>query len=682
MIASTLLAMGLSASLAASLPASSVSQAKAALLESHGEVQRARIERGVDQAASLWRASDGDGEAFVAFAKENFASDPKVLDGLLVRFEENLESLDGHMLEIGRDLSRRTVIEMGPILPVDRLFGAWEPAAHVGEDLFAQKIAFVALLNFPLSTLEERLDKGGAWTRRQWAESRLARRFETRVPADVQQGIAKAYADAELYIAEYNVWMHHVVDAKGTRLWPKGLKLLSHWNLRDEIKANYAAKDGLPKQRLVARVMDRIVTQTIPAAVVDNPTVDWDPVTNAVTAAPPAEVETGGRPKSVSAEREPDTRYARLLACYRAARAADPYSPTEPTLMRRRFDVDREIPEARVEALFTGILTSPLVPRVAAVIEKRLGRRLEPFDVWYDGFRPRADHPEAELDALTRARYPTADAYKADLPRLFEGLGFTKDKARWLADRIVVDPSRGSGHALGAQRKGDFPHLRTRVEPGGMDYKGYNIAVHEMGHNVEQLFSLYEVDHWLLAGVPNNAFTEALAFVFQARDLELLGLPAPGVGAKRLKALNELWQTWEIAGPALVDMRVWHWMYDHPDATPAALKDAAVAISRDVWNRYYAPVLGGKDATLPGIYSHMVGYFLYLPDYVLGHLIANQVEERFEKSGRPLGEEFERVAKFGSLTPDLWMKNATGEPLSAAPMFRAAEAALETEEKK
>jgi hypothetical protein len=214
-----------------------------------------------------------------------------------------------------------------------------------------------------------------------------------------------------------------------------------------------------------------------------------------------------------------------------------------------------------------------------------------------------------------------------------------------------------------------------------MDYKGYNIAVHEMGHNVEQLFSLYEVDHWLLSGVPNNAFTEALAFVFQSRDLELLGLPGPDAEAKRLKALNELWQTWEIAGPALVDMRVWHWMYDHPDAGPAALKDAAVAISRDVWNRFYAPVLGGRDATLPGIYSHMVGYFLYLPDYVLGHLIANQVEERFEKSGKPLGEEFERVARFGSVTPDLWMQNAAGAPLSARPLFRAAEAALEALEK-
>ena len=59
-------------------------------------------------------------------------------------------------------------------------------------------------------------------------------------------------------------------------------------------------------------------------------------------------------------------------------------------------------------------------------------------------------------------------------------------------------------------RREDRAHLRTRVPQGGMDYKGYNVAMHELGHNVEQVFSLYEVDHTLLAGVPNNAFTEAL----------------------------------------------------------------------------------------------------------------------------------------------------------------------------
>ena len=132
----------------------------------------------------------------------------------------------------------------------------------------------------------------------------------------------------------------------------------------------------------------------------------------------------------------------------------------------------------------------------------------------------------------------------------------------------MVDPSRGAGHALQAARRGDYPHLRTRVEKDGMNYKGYNIAVHELGHNVEQVFSLYDVDHTLLAGVPNTAFTEALAFVFQAKDLELLGYPKPDAESERLRVLNDFWQTWEIAGVALVDIAVWHWMYDHPERQP------------------------------------------------------------------------------------------------------------------
>jgi hypothetical protein len=57
-----------------------------------------------------------------------------------------------------------------------------------------------------------------------------------------------------------------------------------------------------------------------------------------------------------------------------------------------------------------------------------------------------------------------------------------------------------------------------------MDYKGYNIAVHEFGHNVEQTISLYDIDHYMLNGVPSTAFTEALAFIFQSRDLQLLGI--------------------------------------------------------------------------------------------------------------------------------------------------------------
>ena len=89
----------------------------------------------------------------------------------------------------------------------------------------------------------------------------------------------------------------------------------------------------------------------------------------------------------------------------------------------------------------------------------------------------------------------------------------------------------------------------------------------------------------------------------------------------------------------------------------------------------YAPVLGGKDTAILGIYSHMISYPLYLFNYPLGHLIAFQIEEQVRKAGK-LGPEFERMARFGSVAPDLWMKNAAGEPVSAGPLLRATTAAL------
>jgi hypothetical protein len=208
-----------------------------------------------------------------------------------------------------------------------------------------------------------------------------------------------------------------------------------------------------------------------------------------------------------------------------------------------------------------------------------------------------------------------------------------------------------------------------------MDYKGYNIAVHEMGHNVEQTFSLNEIDHWLLNGVPNTAFTEAIAFVFQAKDLELLGLPSPGAEAEALTTLNDFWGTYEIAGVALVDMAVWHWMYEHPDASAADLKNATVRLAAETWNRYYAPVFRQRDVVLLGVYSHMIDSFLYLPDYPIGHFIAHQLEEHMRKVGK-IGPEVERVARQGRIAPDLWMTGATGAPVGPEALLAATERAL------
>jgi len=423
-------------------------------------------------------------------------------------------------------------------------------------------------------------------------------------------------------------------------------------------------------------VMEHIVRQTIPQVVVNNPNVDWNLRTNEVKPAAEKDSDSpapAGLP--VSNAREPNTRYAMLLEAFAAEKKADPYSPTAPTFIARRFDEDREIPEKRVEAMFEQVLASPLVPKVAKLIQSRLGRPLEPFDIWYDGFRPRGAYTEAQLDDIVAKKYPTAEAYQKDIPNLLVKLGFTPEKAQFLANNIIVDPARGSGHAMGAEMRSEKAHLRTRVEKNGMNYKGYNIAVHEMGHNVEQTFSLNEIDYTLLKGVPNNAFTEALAFVFQGRDLELLGLAAPDARSDALKTLNDFWSTYEMSAVGLVDMGVWHWMYDHPKATPAQLQVATVEIAQNIWNRYYAPVFGTKDVVLLGIYSHMIDSFLYLPDYSMGYMIAYQIEEQMKKAGNT-GSEFERMARMGDVTPDLWMENATGKPVGPEPLLAATEKAL------
>ena len=649
------------------------------LVAEYGDAQRQRIQRGLDQVTDFWREEDGGRHDFEAFVKRHFAGDEAKLETMFVRYEKLLEQLDGHSLEILLAFREQSDLDLGPIMPYDEIFAAYDPFAHISDDFFTNKLAFVVLLNFPITSLAERLDVGESWSRTQWAQSRLADRYAKRIPAAVQQAVSTAGAVADQYIAEYNIFMHHLVTAEGERLFPAGMKLLSHWNLRDEIKANYSSADaaGLARQRAVQKVMERIVDQTIPKVVINNPHVDWNPYSNDVRAAAVSDVEERAPADLVvTSAPEPDTRYEVLLGTYRAARQVDPYSPTAPTHIDRSFNEGREIPEERVVAMFESVLSSDLLERTGRLIETRLGRPLEPFDIWYNGFRARGSYSEADLDAITRKRYPTAAAYEADMPELLVGLGFDRDRAKELAANIVVEPARGSGHAWGAAMRDAKTRLRTRVGADGMDYKGFNIAVHEMGHNVEQTISLNDIDHYMLQGVPNTAFTEALAFVFQARDLELLGLASPSEEARAMATLDDFWGTAEIAAVALVDIGVWHWMYENPEATPAQLKDATLRISRDVWNRYYAPVFGVKDVTLFGIYSHMIHSFLYLPNYPVGGMIAHQIEEQIAKSG-DLGAEFERMCLAGNIAPDLWMKNATGQAVGPDALLSATARALD-----
>lgn len=660
-------------------------QTRDRLIARHGAEHAARIQRGVTQVALRWWPEDGDAAELAAFCEASFLTDPQDLATTFRRLETVLEQVDGHLHEVRRELTTPLDLDTGPITTVDRLLADLDLAAHVEEDLFRNRVAFLALLNFPVHTLEERLAQGPGWDRETWARSRLMDRFALRVPAAIQQEMTRTFTVADQYISSYNLRLDRLVTAGGERPFPEGLRLISHWGLRDELSSHYAdgSPAGLAKQRLILKAMERIVRQEIPSAAIDNPKILWNPETNEVRPLEPGADHPSGPSGADLGAREPDTRYATLLKVFHSMRKVDPYSPTEPTFISRRFERDRQIPEREVEALLDSVLAAPEVAELGKLIESRLGRPLEPFDIWYSGFKSRGDVSEGDLDRKVQALYPDLDAFSAALPTLLESLGFSPERSQWLGDHIVVDPARGAGHAVQALRREDKAHLRTRVPKGGMDYKGYNVAMHELGHNVEQVFSLNGIDRWPLSGVPNNACTEAFAFIFQHRDLEMIGLKPHGPDATDAwhnETLAVLWNTYEIAGVSLVDMGVWNWMYQNPDGTPAELREATLEIARGVWNRYFAPVFGVRDSEILAIYSHMIVYGLYLPDYAIGHIIAFQIARELRE--RDFGTETERICREGRLTPDAWMRNAVGRSISAQALLDEAREAIAAQEKK
>src|SRR5712664_355203 len=181
------------------------------LVAKQGEAQRARIDRGLKQVAAMWRPQDGDDRARRAFVEQWFESDPRKLSALLGRFGYALEQVDGYFLDIGRELRRFSELELGPELPIDEQLAGLDLSAHSSEDLFQSKLAFVALLNFPLPRLDEMLAQGARWSREEWAAVRLTRRFALRPSAEAQQARARASAAAEAYVAGYNLWLHHVL---------------------------------------------------------------------------------------------------------------------------------------------------------------------------------------------------------------------------------------------------------------------------------------------------------------------------------------------------------------------------------------------------------------------------------------------------------------------------------------
>ncbi len=623
------------------------------------------VERGVKQVAAFWTSADGTRSEYAKFCEENICKSIQEKEQLFNRLCDNFESILGHNNRVTIDLLLPTHVENIPSMPIDQLFGAYDGLSHFNDDMFNNKIAFIVILNFPHYTLEEKNSSGALWTDREWGYVRLGDVFTSRVPASKQQAINTAVTAADNYISNYNIYMGQVWSDKNEKFWAPDLKLITHWGLRDELKSAYADKSkGLDKQRIIYNIMKRIVDQTIPIDVINQGEYIWYPSTNQVFL----------KVIEIEGPSEKNDRYQHLLNVFKAVKATDEYYGDKSNFITRKFEDELEISVRETEKLFQRLLSSPQVGEAAKLISNRLGRKLEPFDIWYDGFKSRSSIDPAQLDNIVKAKYPNKEAFVKDLPRILTDLGFTKERADFICQHITVDASVGAGHAWESMMKSDNARLRTRIGKDGMDYKGYNIGIHEFGHNVEQTISLHDVSNYFLRGVPNTAFTEALAFTFQSRDLQLLGLKGPEEMDDYLHTLDIFWGCYEIMGVSLVDIKVWQWMYQNPNANAAQLKDAVLKISKEVWNQYYAPVFKTKDQTILAVYSHMIDAPLYLSAYPLGHLIDFQIGNYLKNKN--LGSEVERIFSIGRRTPNDWMKKALGEELSVEPLLTATTGAI------
>ena len=175
-------------------------------------------------------------------------------------------------------------------------------------------------------------------------------------------------------------------------------------------------------------------------------TRDWNPETNTVA---------GGDPGELLGL----VRYEHWIRNFHMAQAFDPLYPDEPSAIARKFALEREMPETEVEKLMVDLLESPVRKDIAAFMTKKLGRKLEPFDIYFDDIVEAK--PAAELNAAVKTRFADLKDFERKLPIVLRELGFSAEDADFLGTHIRVEFSKGAGHAMRPELTGYAAWLRT-----------------------------------------------------------------------------------------------------------------------------------------------------------------------------------------------------------------------------
>ena len=190
--------------------------------------------------------------------------------------------------------------------------------------------------------------------------------------------------------------------------------------------------------------------------------------------------------------------------------------------MPASFNLEREIPEETVEALMIELLEAPIRKDIADLLSKQLDRPLEAFDIYLEDISEAES--AAELDEKVTAMFKDELVFQEKLPEILRGLGYSDEDADFLGTRVNVEIARGAGHAMRPGIPEYHAWLRTNRLDDRLGWDGFDTAMHELGHNLEQLISTHFVPRPLLRNVPNTACTEAFAFLYQNKAREVIGI--------------------------------------------------------------------------------------------------------------------------------------------------------------
>lgn len=634
------------------------------LLMKHGIPANDRIIRGTSQLAKNWRKQDGTDKDFTTFCIVNFLADTS-LESNFLKIQENLIVQNGYLSKIRFRFTESERFTDAKEVVADRFFRKSVPDA----DPYKEKLAHFIQLNFPFYNLDEKRRSGKGWDREKWAMVRLGDSFAERRDPGFKSEVDEEAKAFQKYIGKYFFRMDHLCSPDGSYPFSTPLTLHCHFGLRDNLKEDYTRPGGLVRQEITGKLIDHITQGTVPEDFITDTSTRWNPWTNQLFRM------QSGKMVPVDSKTEGLKRYAGLLTAFRNRSAEDQFYSSGSTVFGRTFENSGLKPE-EVEKIIRSFLSDPVIGSAGKLVSERLGRPLQPFDIWYSGFQSQSSCQASMLDSLTRARYPRPVDLQKDLPAILMRMGFSEKEANYIGNHAVVRPVSGGGYSDQPVMRGDTALMTTVFNARGLDYKGYRIAMHELGHVVCGIFSTREIDHFLLADVPTGGITEGFAEMLAYKNMEGLGLAMGSFEEKKeLLALASLWYLLDLGGQSLTDIETWKWMYAHPRATPEELRNAVLKISGEIWNQYYSPVFGGiRDQHILSIYNHFITGSLYLYNYFLGNVIMFQLYDAFMPDN--LADGLKMACMEGKTLPELWMAHAVGQNISLEPLLKVAREAV------